>query len=267
MSLAIRNLSINLGEHEIVHNLSMDVYPGKIHVLMGPNGSGKSTIAGTLMGSPDYSISGDNVSITINNKNIRNIPVNERSKAGLFLAFQNPVAIPGVSAANLLRTAYQLRNQKENAKKAKHTTLSVWQFNEELVKKANSLNIPQEFLRRSLNEEFSGGEKKKLEMLQAILLKPKYAIFDEIDTGLDVDALKIVASGISELKKSGTGVLIITHYQRILKYAKPDFVHVLVKGRLVEEGTAKLAKYIETYGYKKWNVTNDKIQMPNQVPV
>ena len=192
----------------------------------------------------------------MNGTQIIKLKPDERARQGLFLAFQNPISIPGVTVANLLRTAYQLRKkQKTKNKKQKklhNPALSVWEFNERLVVAAKKLGIPQEFLRRSLNEEFSGGEKKKIEMLQAIILEPKYAIFDEIDTGLDVDALKIVANAISLLKKHGTGVLLITHYQRILRYVKPDFVHIVVAGRIVENGNYRLAEEIERNGYNKW---------------
>lgn len=263
MSLTIKNLSVAIGDKNILSGVNLEVFAGKIHALMGPNGSGKSTLAATLMGDPGYNIKnpappagGQGSKIKINDKEITGLKPDERGRTGLFLAFQNPIAVPGVSVANLLKTAYQLqKNQKSKFKKQKKThnpALSVWEFNEMLVKKARELSIPQEFLRKSLNEEFSGGEKKKLEMLQALVLSPKYAIFDEIDTGLDVDALKIVASGISRLKKEGSGILIITHYLRILKYVRPDFVHVLVKGKMVESGNYKLAEEIEKKGYKKW---------------
>ncbi|MBI4991345.1 ABC transporter ATP-binding protein [Candidatus Gottesmanbacteria bacterium] len=203
-----------------------------------------------------------NLELKINGKDIKNLKPDERAREGLFLAFQNPVAIPGVSVANLLKTAYQIiqstnypinKLSNQQIKKTYNPALSVWEFNEMLVEKAKKLGIPQEFLRRSLNEAFSGGEKKKLEMLQALVLEPKYAIFDEIDTGLDVDALKIVAKAIDELKKTGCGVVVITHYQRILKFAKPDFVHILVKGKIVASDGGKLAQTVEKSGYKKWS--------------
>lgn len=221
---------------------------------MGPNGSGKSTLAGVLMGNPAYSVKDGQAQIKIDKLEIVNLRPDERARAGLFLAFQNPISIPGVNVAGLLKTAYTITHEKkgDRAKKTLNPAINVWKFHEILVQKAKLLGIPQEFLRRSLNEEFSGGEKKKLEMLQAWILSPKYAIFDEIDTGLDVDALKIVASGITKLKKEKTGILIITHYLRILKYVKPDFVHILVNGKIVKSGGYKLAEEVEKYGYKKW---------------
>ena len=234
---------------------------------MGPNGSGKSTLAGVLMGNPSYELRIKNLELRIDKKNIIGLKPDERARAGLFLAFQNPISIPGVNVANLLKTAYQLnkeqRTKNKEQKKTYNPALSVWKFNEILVKKAKALGIPQEFLRRSLNEEFSGGEKKKLEMLQAWILSPKYAVFDEIDTGLDVDALKIVARGITKLKKEKTGILIITHYLRILKYVKPDFVHILVNGEIVKSGGYKLAEIVEKNGYKKWTINKSQIQSPN----
>lgn len=262
MSLVIKNLSVNLGDKQILETVSLKINPGELHTLMGPNGSGKSTLAAALMGNPLYQVQSGNKNdgIWINEKNIADLKPDERARQGLFLAFQNPLAIPGVSVANLLKTAYQIVKSKDKeSRRIKSGTapghnpaLSVWEFHELLVKKAQSLGIPNDFLRRNLNEEFSGGEKKKLEMLQAIVLQPKYAIFDEIDTGLDVDALQIVAGGIEQLKKEGTGILVITHYQRILKFAQPDYVHILVKGKIVESGDYKLAKEVEKNGYKKW---------------
>lgn len=248
MSLIINNLSVFLGQRKIIDSLNMEVQPGKVHAIMGPNGSGKSTLAQVLMGNQNYRA--NCTSLKLNGTDLTLMKTDERARAGLFLAFQNPLPIPGVNVANLLRTAYQSSTKGEN-------TESVWKFNEQLLKKAKLLNIPQEFLRRSLNEAFSGGEKKKLEMLQAIALSPRYAIFDEIDTGLDIDALRIVAAGINTLKKAGSGILIITHYQRILRYLKPDYIHILISGRIVESGNYKLSHKIEKIGYNKW-VSNKK---------
>lgn len=261
MSLSINNLSVSISNREILHKISLEIFAGKIHVLMGPNGSGKSTLAGTIMGNTNYEVRSMKYELSINGKDISKLKPEERSGEGLFLAFQNPTAIPGVSIANLLKIAYQLRklsnqpiNQSTNKqiKMLHNPALSVWEFNEMLVKQAKTLGIPQEFLRRGLNDQFSGGEKKKLEMLQALILSPKYAIFDEIDTGLDVDALRTVASGIGRLKNGRSGILLITHYQRILKYVKPDYVHILVGGKIVEFGDYKLAQEVERNGYKKW---------------
>lgn len=260
MSLKIINLFAALSDKLILKGINLAINPGEVHVIMGPNGSGKSTLAGVLMGNPAYEIKDhpDSVGtkIIINDKNIIDLRPDERARMGLFLAFQNPVGIPGVSVANLLRTAYSLKTKNKDNKNKKtlhNPVLSVWEFNERLIEKAKKLGIPSEFLKRSLNEEFSGGEKKKLEMLQAIILAPKYAIFDEIDTGLDVDALKVTSGGIEELRKEGTGILIITHYQRILRFVKPDFVHILIKGSIVAVGDYKLAKEVEKNGYKNYS--------------
>ena len=258
MSLTIKNLFASLSNKQILKGIDLKVNSGETHAIMGPNGSGKSTLAGVLMGNPAYIINppagGQKSKIKINDKNIIDLKPDERARMGLFLAFQNPVSIPGVTVANLLRTVYRLvkSKNKESRRTGHNPVLSVWQFNEQLIEKAKRLSIPSEFLKRSLNEEFSGGEKKKLEMLQATVLEPKFAIFDEIDTGLDVDALRIVARGIEELKKIKTGILIITHYQRILRFVKPDFVHILISGKIVTSGDSKLAKEVEKNGYKKW---------------
>lgn len=247
---------MDFGKKRILENINLEIQQGKIHALMGPNGSGKSTFAQVLMGNPSYEISNKNFGLKINNQDIKNSPPDEKARKGLFLSFQNPVAIPGVNVGNLLRTSVSQKlpnkNKSKQIKKSHNPALNVWQFNEMLVEKAKSLNIPQEFLRRTLNEEFSGGEKKKIEMLQALVLNPKYAIFDEIDTGLDIDALQTVAEAIYQLKKEGCGIIIITHYQRILKFAKPDKVFILIKGKIVAEGDYKLALKIEENGYKEW---------------
>lgn len=258
MSLTIRNLSVVLDGKNILKGIHLEIKPGKVYALMGPNGSGKSTLAQVLMGNPSYGIMGEGGGkplVILDKKDITYAKPNERAALGLYLAFQNPLTIPGVSVSNLLKTAYQaihgLKSIKEQSSKY-NPSLSVWDFNKILVEKAKKLGLAQEFLRRSLNDGFSGGEKKKMEMLQAQVLRPKYAIFDEIDTGLDVDALKIVATGIQELKKQGTGIVIITHYTRILHFAKPDFVHILIKGELVLSGRYALAQKIEKSGYKNW---------------
>ncbi|MCL4338697.1 Fe-S cluster assembly ATPase SufC [Patescibacteria group bacterium] len=277
MSLIIKNLSVNLRERQILKEISLEVAPGTLHAIMGPNGGGKSTLSAALLGNSAYTVTdrvrGKNKpQILVDNKDITGLPTDMRAKLGLFLAFQSPISIPGVNVANLLKTAYQLSKEqrtknhssrhkeglraRKDQKKLHNPALSVWEFNEMLVKEAKKLSIPQDFLRRSLNEAFSGGEKKKLEMLQAVILSPKYAVFDEIDTGLDVDALKIVATGIEQLKKKKTGVIVITHYQRILKYARPDFVHILVGGRIVASGNRNLAKEVEENGYRKWADNN-----------
>lgn len=253
--LEIKNLRVNLEEKQIIKGISLTVKSGEVHAIMGPNGSGKSTLSQALMGHPNYKIDRSS-EVNINGKDITSLKPNERAKIGLFLAFQNPIAIPGVSVGNFLKTAYQsLKDpRKKSIKKIKYNpTLSVWEFNKSLVDKASKLSIPQDFLKRAINDGFSGGEKKKLEMLQAIVLEPKFAIFDEIDTGLDIDALKIVALGIKKLKEKGCGVIIITHYQRILKYVTPDFIHILISGKIAKSGGPSLAALLEKKGYATIN--------------
>lgn len=264
MSLSISHFFASLQDRIIVNDVSLEIAPGTLHALMGPNGSGKSTLAAALMGDGKYQTENpafvkttagkQNSKVKIDGKDILGMSTDERARQGLFLAFQNPIAIPGVNVANLLRTA----SQKGNTEK-KQSTASLITFNKELLATATRLGIKKEFLRRSLNEEFSGGEKKKLEMLQAIVLSPKYAVFDEIDTGVDVDALKTIAQSIAELKQNGTGVIVITHYQRILRYARPDFVHILVNGSIVASGDASLAQEVEKEGYKRWTTRERKL--------
>ena len=262
ITLSIENLLASVNRKEILRGITFKVASGEIHAIMGPNGSGKSTLAYAMMGHPAYDVKNQKSKVTIDKKNILKLPTEERAKAGLFLALQSPIAIPGVSVVNLLRTSYQeLHAAGTKGKEVQNPLLARrWQaagmtlqeFMSMLQKDAKELKIEESFLTRGIHDGFSGGEKKKIEMLQALVLAPKFAIFDEIDTGLDVDALKLVARGISLLSKRGTGVIIITHYQRILKYLKPDIVHILVKGKLVKSGKASLAKEIEEKGYERY---------------
>ncbi len=264
----IKNLQASVAGKEVLKNINLTVKSGEIHAIMGPNGSGKSTLAYTLMGHPEYKVkrqkSKGKSEIKLGNKNIIEFPTEERARAGLFLAMQTPVAVPGVTVINLLREAYQsLYGGKQiQPKTTSHNPvflrrwqgdgLTLPQFMTTLKSQADFLGLNETMLTRSINDGFSGGEKKKLEMLQALVLHPQFAIFDEIDTGLDVDALETVAKAIKLLAGQGTGVLIITHYQRILKYLKPDYVHILVAGNIVECGTAKLDKPIDAEGYHKF---------------
>lgn len=254
MSFILKNFNVFLEDRQILHDINLEINAGKIHALMGPNGSGKSTLSQAVMGNPGFEVRSKKYEIRINGIDLSDLTADQRARRGLFLAFQSPTAIPGVSVANLLRTIYKREEKKKNnGIKSKHNpALNVLQFNQMLVKLCQKISIPQEFLGRNINDNFSGGEKKKLEMLQALVLLPKYSIFDEIDTGLDVDSLKIIAESIDELKKGGTGILIITHYYRILKFVRPDFVHILVNGKLVQSGNYKLALEIERNGYQRW---------------
>jgi len=235
--LEIKDLHVSSDNKEILKGVSLKIKPGEIHALMGPNGSGKSSLSLALMGHPRYKITSG--SIKIDGKDITALTPDKRAKFGLFLAMQYPVAVPGVSVTNFLRSS--LRNLKENVTPA--------EFVQTTREKMSELKIDESFATRSINDGFSGGEKKKMEVLQLSVLKPKYAVLDETDSGLDVDALKLVARGINNVASPGIGILLITHYQRILKYIQPDFVHILIDGKIVKSGGHKLAERVEEEGY------------------
>ncbi|RJO59849.1 Fe-S cluster assembly ATPase SufC [Candidatus Parcubacteria bacterium] len=237
MSLKILNLKVKVEGKLILQDFSLEVKPGEIHALMGPNGSGKSTLAYALMGHPRYSISQGKV--ILDNKIITKASPDERARAGLFLSFQYPVEINGVTVRNFLRSSL----------KALQGDVNLLKFQRSLEKLMNLLKIKPEFQSRSINEGFSGGEKKRMEILQLLMLKPKYAVLDETDSGLDIDALKLVAKGIKLAQKQGTGCIVITHYFRILKHLLPDRTHILANGRLIASGDRKLARQIESRGY------------------
>ncbi len=246
--LVIKDLRVNVEDKEILKGLNLTVKAGAIHAIMGPNGSGKSTLAYTLMGHPGYTVMGGEV--WYQGENILELDADERSKLGLFLAFQYPVAIPGVTVANFLRSAINA-HRGEEGKDPKETSVPVAQFRKELREKMAALEIDESFVRRYLNEGFSGGEKKRIEILQMAMLKPSMAIMDETDSGLDIDALKVVAQGVNTLysQQPEMGVMVITHYQRLLNYIKPHFVSVLMDGRVVREGGPELALELEEKGY------------------
>jgi Fe-S cluster assembly ATP-binding protein len=237
--LQIKNLHVSTDNKEILKGLDLTIKQGEIHAIMGPNGSGKSSLSLALMGHPRYQITSG--SIRIDGEDLTSLTPDKRAKLGLFLAMQYPVAVPGVSVFNLLRTANKnLDSQKVPA----------IEFQKIVKKEMKNLRINENFLTRSINDGFSGGEKKKMETLQLSILNPKYAILDETDSGLDVDALKIVSQGINSSFSKNIGILLITHYQRILKYVKPDFVHILVDGKIVKSGGAELAETVEEKGYQ-----------------
>jgi Fe-S cluster assembly ATP-binding protein len=241
--LEIRDLHVSVDGKEIVKGLNLTINPGKVHALMGPNGSGKTTLALTLMGHPRYQI--DKGEVLFEGENLLEMEPDERARRGLFLSFQYPAEIPGVSVANFLRSALNARRGFLGQE-----DISLRDFQALLKEKLALLDMDQSFLRRSLNEGFSGGEKKRHEILQMTLLRPGLAILDETDSGLDIDALKVVAGGVNSLRGPEFSALLITHYQRILRYLQPDFVHVMVEGRIVRSGGPELAQELEEKGYE-----------------
>ena len=243
--LEIRNLHVSIEGKEILKGLDLNIEQGKVHAVMGPNGTGKSTLAYTLMGHPSYTVTEGEV--IFKGQNVLELEPDERSRLGIFLAFQYPVAIPGVTVANFLRTAINARRRAANPE---DKGMPIPEFRKLLKEKMAMLKMDQAFAGRYLNEGFSGGEKKRAEILQMATLTPEIAILDETDSGLDIDALRIVADGVNALMSKDLGVLIITHYQRLLNYIKPDSVHVMLGGRIVESGGADLALHLEEKGYE-----------------
>jgi len=242
--LEIKNLHVSIEDKEILKGLSLTINQGEIHAIMGPNGTGKSTLAYTLMGHPNYTVTSGE--IIFKGKNVLELEPDERSRAGIFLAFQYPVSIPGVTVANFLRTALNARRRAANPE---DKGISILDFRKMLKEKMDMLKMDHTFAGRYLNEGFSGGEKKRAEILQMATLKPEIAILDETDSGLDIDALRIVSEGVNALAGPDLGVLVITHYQRLLNYIKPNFVHIMLDGRIVESGGADLALHLEEQGY------------------
>ena len=240
MSLAINNLHARTGQRDILKGLTLEVPSGEVHAIMGPNGSGKSTLAKVLAGHEDYEVTAGTA--TLNGADILAMEADERSRAGLFLAFQYPIEIPGVSNANFLRAALQAR-QPEGVE------LDAVAFYHKMYAKMDVLEMNRQITSRSVNEGFSGGEKKRNEILQLMMLEPKFAVLDETDSGLDIDALKVVAQGVNAMRSPGRGFLVITHYQRLLDYIQPDVVHVLMDGRIVKTGGPDLALKLEAQGY------------------
>jgi Fe-S cluster assembly ATP-binding protein len=242
--LVIKNLHVSIEDKEILKGVDLTVKQGEIHAIMGPNGTGKSTLAYTLMGHPSYTITGGEV--WFKGKNLLDLATDERSRRGLFLAFQYPVAIPGVTVANFLRSAVNSRRRVANPE---DKGMPILEFRKMLKEKMELLKMDPTFAGRYLNDGFSGGEKKRAEILQMATLKPEIAILDETDSGLDIDALRIVAEGVNALSGPELGVLVITHYQRLLNYIKPQFVHIMLGGKIVESGGPDLALQLEERGY------------------
>ena len=242
--IEIRNLHAGIEGKEILTGVNLTVKQGEVHALMGPNGTGKSTLAYVLMGHPKYEVTDGEV--IFRGQNILELEPDERSRLGIFLAFQYPVAIPGVSVANFLRTAVNARRKAENPD---DTGIPIPEFRSMLKERMDLLKMDHSFAGRYLNEGFSGGEKKRAEILQMAALNPEIAILDETDSGLDIDALRIVSDGVNALRGADLGVLVITHYQRILNYIKPDFVHIMLGGKIVESGGPDLALTLEEQGY------------------
>lgn len=242
--LVIKNLHVSIEDKEILKGLDLTIHQGKVHAIMGPNGTGKSTLAYTLMGHPGYTVTEGEV--IFKGQNVLEMEPDQRSRMGIFLAFQYPVAIPGVTVANFLRTALNARRRAENPE---DKGVPIPEFRRLVKAKMDLLKMDPSFAGRYLNDGFSGGEKKRAEILQMAVLRPEIAIMDETDSGLDIDALRIVSEGVNTLRGDELGIVLITHYQRILNYISPDFVHVMLDGRIVESGGADLALHLEDQGY------------------
>ncbi|MDE0594881.1 MAG: Fe-S cluster assembly ATPase SufC [Roseibacillus sp.] len=240
MSLVVKDLHAAIDGTEILKGLSLEVPKGEVHAIMGPNGSGKSTLSKVLAGHDDYEVTGG--SVTMDGADLLELEIDERSRAGLFLAFQYPAEVPGVTMANFIRAARQARMPEGEE-------LEAVSYYKDLYAKMDQLGIDRKFTARAVNEGFSGGEKKRNEVLQMMMLDPVYGIMDETDSGLDIDALKVVADGVNSMRSPGRGFLVITHYQRLLDYIEPDHVHVLADGQIVRSGGKDLALELEARGY------------------
>jgi len=262
MTLDIQDLKANIGDKEILKGINLSLKTGEIHAIMGPNGSGKSTLSNVIMGHPAYTVTGGK--ILLDGENILDWPTDQRARAGLFMAFQYPVEIPGITVGRFLKRAVEIRNGELSSVRAPlpgraagapaatataPAPRKAMTFVKELKEAMTFMEIDNQFINRYLNEGFSGGEKKRMEVLQMLLLHPAFAIMDETDSGLDIDALKIVSNGVNRLRSPDFGAIIITHYQRLLTHIKPDFVHILYLGRIVETGGEELVRLLEEKGY------------------
>ncbi len=245
MHIEIKDLCVSVKEKEILKDFNLNINEGEIHAIMGPNGTGKSTLSKVIMGYPDFNIKG---SILANNTLINDLTIDERSRLGIFLVYQNPISISGLTSSELIKASVDTKGHK-----------SLYEFALEVEKDMQELKMPKEMLHRSFNVGFSGGERKKNEILQVLMLKPKFIILDELDSGLDVDSLKIVCLNLNKYLKENpnTSVLIITHYTRVLEYIKPNFVHKMNNGTIIESGDYSLAKKIEKNGYQSFSITEE----------
>ena len=245
MHIEIKDLCVSVKEKEILKDFNLNINEGEIHAIMGPNGTGKSTLSKVIMGYPDFNIKG---SILANNTLINDLTIDERSRLGIFLVYQNPISISGLTSSELIKASVDTKGHK-----------SLYEFALEVEKDMQELKMPKEMLHRSFNVGFSGGERKKNEILQVLMLKPKFIILDELDSGLDVDSLKIVCLNLNKYLKENpnTSVLIITHYTRVLEYIKPNFVHKMNNGTIIESGDYSLAKEIEKNGYQSFSITEE----------